>query len=255
VRDGLADRALVLAAHVDRDRSDQLPAGPELVEERPQDGAVATLGDPHDVACVVVGDDGQVAMAPAIAHLVNTEHAQAVQAPWIETFGGHALDDPPDGVPGDPHQPRDRVLGHLLRQISDHVLEVAREATARPRPRDRLDPHTAVAALNAPHPRGEEAALAAEVEMPPAREHRVMRRRADLPAARADPSPAPQRDRNDHPVKVEPDRLHRGAGKAEQPVECRGDAHAVLLEEPLSFRHPAASPNGRRRVTERARKS
>ena len=34
--------------------------------------------------------------------------------------------DPPDRVPADPQQPRDRGLGHLLGQPRNDVLEVAR---------------------------------------------------------------------------------------------------------------------------------
>ena len=113
----------------------------------------------------------------------------------IETLGDHAIDDPPDGVPGDPHQPRDRILGHLLGQVRDDVLEVAGEP--RPaRPRHGLDADPAVRALHAPDGGDHEAALGAEIEVAPAAQHRVVGRRAQLAAARAHaPAPAqPHRD-------------------------------------------------------------
>ena len=80
VRDGGADRALVLAAHVDRDRPDRLLAVAELVEEGLQGGAVAARRAPHDRAGGVVGDRGQVAMMAPIADLVDADHDQAARA-------------------------------------------------------------------------------------------------------------------------------------------------------------------------------
>ena len=78
-------------------------------------------------------------MPAAVADLVDADRDQAVQPALVEAVGDDALDDPPDGVPGDPQQAGDRGLGHLLRQQRDDVLEVARVAGARPRPRDRLE--------------------------------------------------------------------------------------------------------------------
>jgi hypothetical protein len=55
VGDGLADGALVLAAHVDRDGADRLAAVAESIEEGLQGGAVAARSAPHDRAGGVVG--------------------------------------------------------------------------------------------------------------------------------------------------------------------------------------------------------
>ena len=76
-----ADRALILAAHVDRDRPDRAPALAELVEEGLQGGAVAARRAPHDRARGVVGDAGQVALAAAIGDLVDADRDEADEAP------------------------------------------------------------------------------------------------------------------------------------------------------------------------------
>ena len=59
VRDGLAEGALVFAAHVDRDGADGALAVAELGEELIERGAVAPRPAPHDRAAGVVGDRGQ----------------------------------------------------------------------------------------------------------------------------------------------------------------------------------------------------
>jgi hypothetical protein len=52
---------------------------------------------------------------------------------------------------------------------------------------------------------------------------------AELPADRAGGAPAPQRHGDDHAVGGKPDVADARAGQAQQPVQCRGDGHAVLL--------------------------
>src|SRR5215217_5258058 len=145
--DGGADGALVLAAHVDRDRPDRVLARPELVEEALQGGAVAPRLAPHDRARAVVGDAGQVAVMAAVADLVDADADQALEAALVEVVGDDAFDDPPDRVPADPQQAADRSARHLLGQPRDDVLEVARVRGARPGPRHRLHPHPAIAAV------------------------------------------------------------------------------------------------------------
>ena len=84
VRDGGADGALVLAAHVDRDRSNRALAVAEFVEEALQRGAVATRLTPHDRAGGVVGDGGQVAVMAPIGDLVDADADQSGEAILIE---------------------------------------------------------------------------------------------------------------------------------------------------------------------------
>jgi hypothetical protein len=76
----------------------------------------------------MVDDRSEVAVVAPIADLIDTDRDQALQAAPIEALCDDALNDPPDGVPGDSQQPGDRLLDHLLGKPRDHVLEVARVA-------------------------------------------------------------------------------------------------------------------------------
>jgi hypothetical protein len=69
------------------------------------------------------------------------------------------------------------------------------------------------------------AAVRPEVEVAPAPRRAIVDRR-QLAARRAGrPSPA-QADLDHHPLAAEGDPGDRGAGQSQEPVECRGDAHA-----------------------------
>src|ERR671910_1362571 len=246
VGDRVADGALVLAAHVDRDRPDRVAAVAEVVEELGQGGAVAARPAPHDRARAVVGDRGQVALPAAVTDLVDTDPDQALEAALVEMLDGHARDDPPDRVPADPEQAADRGTGHLLRQPRDHVLEVARVPRARARPRHRLHPHAAVAATQQPQLALDDAAARAEIKVSPAFDASIvdLQAPARLAAARAHPPTTSQPDRDDHPLGGEADVEHGRSGQAEQPLECGGDAHVALLRGPLTFEQPAACCEG-----------
>src|SRR3954462_1359983 len=228
VRQRVADRLLVAARHVDRDRSDRGLAVAELVEEALERGAVAAVGQPNAAAGLVVGDDGQVAVALAIAHLVDADHPQRVQAAGVKALADDAVDDPPAGLPVDAHQRGDRRLGDLLGQERNDVLEVSREPGAA-RPRHSVHSHPAVRAVHAPDLGDEVAALRAQVQVSPAAGLGVVGRAADLPAARADPAPAPEADRHDHALRVEPDADHRRSRQPENAVECGADPHGAPL--------------------------
>jgi hypothetical protein len=69
---------------------------------------------------------------------------------------------------------------------------------------------------------------------------------AGLPAAGAYPSPAAQVDGHDHPLDGEADVDDRCPAQTEQPLECGGGTHVVLLGEPLAFdsQQPAAEDGG-----------
>ena len=194
----------------------------------------------------MVDDGGEVALAAAVADLVDADRDQPLQPALVEVVGDDALDDPPDRVPADPQQPGDRRLGHLLRQPRDDVFEVARVVRAGPRPRDRLELHAAVRAAQPAQLALDHAPARAEIQMAPALDAPVvdLQMPAGLPAARAHPPPAPQPDGHDHPLGAEADVDDRRAGQAQQPVECRGDAHVVLLAGRLTFEQPAACAEG-----------
>jgi hypothetical protein len=157
---------------------------------------------------------------------------KALEAALVEVLGGDALDDPPDGVPADPQQPGDRRLGHLLRQPGHHVLEVARVARARARPRHRLQLDAAGPAAQQPQLAFDDAAAGAEIEMTPALDAAVvdLQVAAGLPAARADAPAAAQAHGHDHPLGAEADIDDGCPRQTEQSLECGGDAHVALLK-------------------------
>jgi hypothetical protein len=242
-RNGVADRLLIAARHVDRDRPDRVLAVAELVEELGKGGAIAARSAPHDRARAVVDDAGQVAVMAAIGDLVDADTDQALQAGLVEMVGDHTLDDPPDRVPRDPQQARDRRLGHLLRQPRHHILEVPRVARPRPRPRHRLKLGAARATPQPPQLALDHAAVDAEIEVAPTLDPATVDRQpAGLSAPRAHPPPAPQPHRHDHALGGEADIDHRRAGQAQKPVECRADTHVALLAGRLTLdsQQPAA---------------
>jgi hypothetical protein len=230
VRDRLADRALVLAAHVDRDGADRVLAVAELGEELTEGGAVAARAAPHDRARRVVGDRGQVAMVAPPADLVDADADQFLEPALVEVVSHDALDDLADRAPTDAQQPRDRRLGHLLRQPRDDVFEVARVRRSGPRPRHRLQAHAAIAATQPAQLALDDAAVRAQVQVPPALQSPVVDLKTPaLTALRADaPAPA-QPHPHEHPFAGEADIDDGCPGQAEQPLECGGDAHVALL--------------------------
>jgi hypothetical protein len=181
-------------------------------------------------------------------HLVDADRHQPSESLLVEAVGDDALDDPPDRRPVDPHQRGDRRLRHLLGQERDHVLEVARVTSARPRERDRLHAHAAVGAAHPPQLALDEAARAAEVEMAPAACVGLVGRPHQLAAAAADP-PAPTKpDPHDHPTPLERNAGHRRPRQLEHPVECRSDAHAHPPPSSLTSNSQQACRGGPRRV-------
>ena len=248
------DRVLIAGRHVDRDRADRVAPVAEQLEERLQRLGVAAGLSPHDRPALVVGDAGQVALTAAVGDLVHADQDEPVEAGLAEVVGDDAGDDVADRVPRDPHQPGDRRLGHLLREKRDDVLEVAGVRSARPGPADRLIPDAAVGAAQPAQFAFEQAAVGAEIEVPPPFGAVVgdLEMPAGLPALRTDSTSAlGQLERDDHPLGVEADVDHgRPPAKAEHPLECGRDAHVALLREPLDFEHPAACLEGRQRVTQ-----
>jgi hypothetical protein len=71
VGDAVADCLLIAAGDVDRDCADRVLAVAEQIEERLQGGGVATRGAPHDRACLVVDDAGEVSLPAAVGDLTT----------------------------------------------------------------------------------------------------------------------------------------------------------------------------------------
>jgi hypothetical protein len=206
---------------------------------------VAARRAPHDCPRAVVEDRGQVALVAAIGNLIDADLNEAMQAALIELLLNDALHNPPDAVPRDPQEARDRLLGHLLRQPRDHVLEVTRVARAAPGPRHGLKARAAVWAPEAAQLALDQTARAAEIEMAPALCAPAVDGAAELAATRAHPSAPPQTHGDDHPLGGEAHVDHPRPGQAQQPVECRGGTHLVLLRKSLIFVNQQPAGQGR----------
>jgi hypothetical protein len=230
VGDRLGDRLLIAGGHVDRDRPDRrLLLGREPVEERLQAGGVAAVRRPHDAARLVVGDTGQELVIGAIVHLVHTDQLKPVQPAGGELLGDDPLEDVPDRLPADPHQPRDLRLVHLLRQPGAQIVEVAGVPRAASRPLDVLRQLAAARTVEPAQPALDHAPKTARIEMPPALDAMILDRQPARPAARADRLLAAQRDPHDHRLRTELHVPDPGAREPEHPIECGGDPHVALL--------------------------
>ena len=76
--------------------------GAEGVEEALQDPVVAALGYPDDPAVVVVGDHGQVVVAPLVGDLIDTESVGVVEPVVVQVVGHDTRHGAMDGLPRDP---------------------------------------------------------------------------------------------------------------------------------------------------------
>ena len=94
---------------------------------------------------VVVGDHGEVAVPLAVAHLVNPDAVEPVQAGDIEAIGDHVDHDLGHRLPADPQHLGDRRLVHALGHEGDEVLQVTAVAGARAGPGHLLGAHPTTA--------------------------------------------------------------------------------------------------------------
>src|SRR2546430_311473 len=96
-----------------------------------------------------------------------------------------------------------------------------------------------------PHTALDHAPVGADSQTPPALHPAVvdLKDPSGLAAARPHPPPAPQADGHDHPLGAEADIDDGRSGQAEHPLECGGNAHVVLLGEPLIFRTASSLPS------------
>ncbi len=153
VGEPVGDRPGDPAGHVAGHQLDLLAALlAQFVEERLHGLAVTAGCRPDQPAAVVADDDGQVALALAMAYLINPDPPEAVeQIDFLLGLGRDSLADLTNRPPRDPHQLGDRGLRRVDRQPRGLVFERRREPRPMARPRHRAD-HDAVAP--ATNPRG-----------------------------------------------------------------------------------------------------
>ena len=202
VGDGGADRALVLAAHVDRDRPDRALGGRRARRRSACRVALLRPGAHHTIAPVrVVGDRGQVAVMAAVADLVDADADQALEAALVEVVGDDARDDRADRAPADPQQPRDRREGHLLRQPRDRRPRSRACACAPGRAHgtgSSRTPQSRQRSSRSSHSIQQRLAPRSRCRQRLTRRSWISQLAAGLAAARADPPAAPQPDGHDH---------------------------------------------------------
>ena len=166
-------------------------------------------------------------MALAPRDLIQRDLKQVVEPIGREQLVADPLDDPPDRLPIDPHQPTGRGPIGLGHQPGDQVLEVPGEAGAVPGERHALHVHTVLGTAQPSKPRVNLQSPDPEIQVPPDRVVVLlalpMRRR--VRALRALKTTALERDRDHHPVGLEAHRPDPDPRQVQQAVECRGDAH------------------------------
>src|SRR5262245_22993871 len=153
------DRTDVALPHVHGDYAKAPTASaPELGEERVEGVALAAFADPDHAGPGVVPDDSQeLALAAAVADLVDTDDPQRLAELACRRLLDPALDEPHYAGPVQPElatPPRDRTVASSLQDLS---LEQVGEPRPGPRPRHLLDTNAAVTTANAarhrPHDR------------------------------------------------------------------------------------------------------
>ena len=156
----------------------------------------------------MVGDHGQVVVAPLVGDLIDTEPVEAVEPAVVETVSDDSGDGAMDGLPGDAEQPADAGLVGPLRQPGDHVLQITGKSGSGPRPRDLFGTNpAATAAVDAGDVCFEPHGTAAHVEMPPPPTRQVIAGTAAPPTwADMPPLTTPQADHD--PGLGELDRFH-----------------------------------------------
>ena len=195
----------------------------------------------------MVDDDRQVALALAVADLIDPDPGQPVeQIDPLLGFGGDALDDRADRPPRDPHQLSDRGLAGVDGQPRGLVFEVPRELRAVARPRNRADHHAVTTTTDARRAGLDEGHRRAEIQRaptpPPLPEIKPRRPTPADPAAITLTPARPHRD--DHlPLDADLNVLDDRPLQAQQSAPYPRAAHAASSS--LRFR-PSSSRNPRR---------
>jgi hypothetical protein len=199
----LLDRGDVALGHVHRDDLEaHRSTSPELGEELAEGLFLPSLAHPHDVALVVVPDDGQVLLLPfAIADLVDADASERAAEPPFCRLLDMLLDQPHDRRPMDAVLTTDRLDGGS----PDPAEQPGFEGQGHPRtgasPGHPLDPDAAPPAPDPTQWGDDQGTDAPPIEVTPATGRRlgVEVIALGLSAARAD-SRFPCRREPDHPL-------------------------------------------------------
>jgi len=242
----------VAAGHVDGDDF-ELGGGvrADLGEEAVECAGAVSLSSPDDPLLVVVDDDGDVAVPPAVAELVDADALEVSEPVGVELLGDDALDDVADGGPGDAEDRGDLGLVRDLRQVGGHVLEVDGEAAVAPGPRHLLDVYAAIRAVDATRGVLEEDPECSDPEVDPASGRSLVIARCDLAAAGAAWQPPAGPDPRDE---AEVDKEDVGDEKIGDPDEDSGklgDAHCLPLLSGVCGEHQKARKTVRVSIFER----
>ena len=116
--------------------------------------------------------------------------------------------------------------------------------SAGPRPGHRFEADAAIRAAQQPQLALDHATSRADIQVTPALHAAIvdLQMPSGLTADRADPAPAGEPDRHDHPLAGKADIDDGCSGQAEQPLECRRDAHVALPCEPLAIDSQQPAP-------------
>lgn len=117
----------------------------------------------------MVGDQGEVAVVLAPAHLVDADAHEAFQPAGVQSVGDDSFAGTPDGVPVDAQDPGDGGLVGLRREVGHEVLEVAGEPGPVPGERHLLDEDSMRRAVESSQAGADDEFPLAHVQVPPRR--------------------------------------------------------------------------------------
>jgi hypothetical protein len=210
---------------------------PQQIQELLDRFAVAAERRPHQPAGVMVDHDREVFLTLADRDLVEPKLRESrEQVAAGLRVGAHALADPPDRPPRDPHQLTDRGLGRVHRKPCGLVIEGAREPGVVARPRHRRHHHAVPLATDPRRVGLQEAERRAEIQRPPppATLPEVVARAAASTVRAAIPLAIAGADRDHDRTVLLVDRLDDRLLQSQQP-RPRADAYA-------SAAHAATAP-------------
>ena len=117
----------------------------------------------------MIADQRQILVALAPCDLIDRDLEQGLEPVGGQKLLADALDDPPDGLPVDPHQPAGRGLVGLGRKPGHDIVKVAREPGAVAGERHALHVRAVLGAAQPPQPAADLKPPETEIHSPPDR--------------------------------------------------------------------------------------